>query len=71
MVNEMCMPNEPDELDRILRQAEYIDAVIAALNPRSPRASGARSLAPSLPDAGSGADSQHSDFERDSQATGV
>ena len=68
----MCFPNEPDELDRIQREAQYIDSIIDALNPRSPRASGAQSPAPSLPDAGSGnVDSQHSDFERDSQATGV
>lgn len=68
----MCFPNQPDELARILRESAYIDRVIESLNPRSPRASGAQSPAPSLPDAGSGnVDSQHSDFERDSQATGV
>ena len=65
----MCMPNESDELERIMREADVVDWFIEELT-RSPRASGARSLAPSLPDAGSGADSQH-DFNRDAQATGV
>ena len=58
MENEMCMPNEPDELERVMRDSKVVDWFIAELT-RSPRASGARSLAPSLPDAGSGADSQH------------
>lgn len=65
----MCMPNESDELERIMRDSKVVDWFINELT-RSPRASGARSLAPSLPDAGSGADSQH-DFNRDAQATGV
>ena len=51
------MPNEPDELERVMRDSKVVDWFIAELT-RSPRASGARSLAPSLPDAGSGADSQ-------------
>ena len=66
----MCMPNEPDELERVMRDSKVVDWFISELT-RSPRASGAtRSLAPSLPDAGSGADSQL-DFNRDAQATGV
>lgn len=51
------MPNEPDELERVMRDSKVVDWFIDELT-RSPRASGARSLAPSLPDAGSGADSQ-------------
>ena len=67
----MCFPNDPDELRQILREMDYIDRCIDLLKPRSPRVSGARSLAPSLPVAGTGiSDSQH-DFNRDSQATGV
>ena len=67
----MCFPNEPDELVRIQREAQYIDSIIDALNPRSPRASGAQRSAPSLPAAGAGiVDSQHF-FERDVDATGV
>ena len=67
----MCFPNEPDELDRIQREAQYIDSIITALNPRSPRAKGAPSPTISLPDAGSGSVDSQQEFERDSQATGV
>lgn len=67
----MCFPNDPDELRQILREADYIDRCIDLLKPRSPRVSGARSLAPSLAAAGAGyADSQQ-DFNRKSQAMGV
>ena len=67
----MCVPNDPDELARIQREARYIDSIITALNPRSPRAGGEQIPAPPLPAASAGpVDSRH-DFERDSQATGV
>ena len=66
----MCMPNEPDELERVMRDSKVVDWFINELT-RSPRASVTRSLAPSLPVAGAGiSDSQH-DFNRDTQATGV
>lgn len=77
------MTTDTDDLFLILTDADYIDRVIALLKPelhapppitvfpRSPRAGGAQSSAPSLPAAGAGhVDSRH-DFDRDSQATGV
>ena len=83
VVNEMCMPNEPDELRRIVEIDAYIDDVIDNLKPRSPRASEApRSFAPStLPPTrrqwtaglvgGDFLPPQFFDFDRDAQATGV
>lgn len=67
----MCFPNDTDELDRIVRESAYIDSVIDALKPRSPRAGGEQIPAPSLPAAGAGYADSRPDFDRDSQSTGV
>ena len=49
----MCFPNEPDELERIMRDSRVVDWFIEELT-RSPRAGGEQSSAPSLPAAGVG-----------------
>lgn len=66
----MCFPNEPDELERIMRDSRVVDWFIEELT-RSPRAITARSLAPSPPVGGTGIADRQYDFNRDSQATGV
>ena len=78
----MCFPNEPDELERIMRDSRVVDWFIDEFtrSPRAGEASCSFAPSPSATDAETvdnrvcGVDSlppQLFDFDRDAQATGV